>query len=368
MWILIKLTLSLIGLLFRFWGRFSDLEEKRSKNLNGVPYFLKFDSEERNKTQVITATYFGFEIDSKVIFDITEESRWDIFFKAIGFSEEFQTGDQLFDKHFYISSDNAAVKRFLRSEEIIRAEIMNLFTEGCLKIYCSRSIVWFKFSGDQALKKELIGLCNNLQEKISEALKLVRHLKSDPFEFKTLVIEGLIYSLAIYSIAGFSEFYFFEGDVHLTPFLVVRLGVIVGVGAALFLIFVIYLFMRGSSRSHRIIIESAMVLGISLPAGGFIAVSDINKNLDESEAHIVHAKVENIYMTEHRSRKRRTTYTYHMNISTQIEPDGIKIPTKIKISESLFSRLSVGSGVIIRVKEGYLHYPWFEDISPQKIE
>lgn len=365
MWIILKLTLSFFALLFRFWGRFSDLVDKESKNFNGVNYFLKFDTEEKNKTQVITATYFGFEVDSKVIFDITEESRWDIFFKTIGFSEEFQTGDQLFDKHFYISSDNAAVKRFLRSEEIIRAEIMNLFTEGCVKIYSSRSIIWFKFSGNKSRKEEVISLCNNLQEKFSEALKRLKHLKSDPFEFKTLLIEGIIYSLAIYSITGFSEFYFYEGDVHLTPFQVVRMGIFVGVLAALFLLLLIYLFMKGSSRSHRIIIESAMVLGISLPAGGFIVVSDINKNLDKSEAHIVQAKVENVYMTEHRSRKSRTTYTYHMNISTQNEPVGIHIPTTIKISEDLYSQLSAGRVIIMRVKEGYLHYPWIEDISPQ---
>lgn len=353
-----------MAFLFRFKGRLSDFNEKKTLEIDGVTYFYKFDKHKKDNIEHRTATYFGFEINSNAMFDITEESRWDVVFKKIGFSEEFQTGDQLFDKHFYISSDNAAVKRLLQSEEIIRAEMMNLFTEGCLKIFCSRSILWFKVNGDKAFNKEMVILCNSLQSKISESLNHLRHLKSDPFEFKTFLIEGIIYSIAMYSIAGFVEFGSFEGDIHLNPFLLVRPGIIVGASVAIFLIAMIYLLMKGSSRSHRIIVESAIVLGISLPLGGYIAVSDVNTKLDRTEAQIVYAKVESVYRKVHRSR-RRTSYSYHMNIITQNEPIEINIPTHIQISKSLFSQLSAGSVVKMKVKRGYLQAPWFEDISPK---
>ncbi len=370
MWILIKLILSLVAFLFRFRGRLSDFENKKKSHLNGIPYFLKFDYEQINKSKMVKTTYLGFEIDSNAIFEITEESRWDIFFKAIGFSEEFQTGDQLFDKHFYISSDNPAVKRLLRSEETVRAEMMNLFTEGCLKIYSSRSVIWFKFSGNVAVKDGIVSLCNNLQEKMAQALKREKHYKLDPFAFKTFVIEGGIYSLAIYSIAGLFEIISSEADIYLHPFALVRLGTIVGIAATIILVFLVYLLMKGSSRSHRIIIESAIVLGLSLPIGSFIAVGDINIKLDRSHPRLIPATVNILYMEKHRSRSRRGIkgryyYSYHMDITTQTRPAGRSNQAKIKITKSLYSRLTAGRGIIIRVKDGYLQVPWIEDIYPQ---
>lgn len=191
-------------------------------------------------------------------------------------------------------------------------------------------------------------------------------MRRDHYSFRVLIIEAIIFSIAAYSWLGFGEFYMFTEDVHLSPFLITGFGLFVGALATLLLVGIIFFSLRGSSRSHRIIIESAIVLGMSIPMGGIQLVSDLNTSLDKSNPAIVEARVIRLYEQRHRGRKGRVYYTYHLDIELISETTEFNIPRHIEIDHSKFIELGGAQAVTLTIGRGYLKYPWFKKIEDAK--
>lgn len=111
----------------------------------------------------------------------------------------------------------------------------------------------------------------------------------------------MIYGISIYAWSGFAEWSFSREAVHLSPFLVLRFGLLLGTVLAIVLIRIIIALMKGSSRGHRIIIESSMVLCLSFLIGGIQVVSDLNTALDENSPVEVKVNITSLY--KHRPRR-----------------------------------------------------------------
>src|SRR5262245_33599375 len=101
-------------------------------------------------------------------------------------------------------------------------------------------------------------------------------------------------------------------DIHLRPNGVVGLGLMFGLAAFIALIVFISTWLRGSSRGHRVIVESALVLALGLPVSAAALVADTNRAFDRAPPVHVSRKVSSCERRQHRSAKRRKHYSYHL--------------------------------------------------------
>lgn len=71
---------------------------------------------------------------SGVPFSLTREGPIDRIFKALGFSEEIQTGDSPFDGAVYIACDHPALASLLSRDAAARGAILAVLSAGFEKI------------------------------------------------------------------------------------------------------------------------------------------------------------------------------------------------------------------------------------------
>lgn len=161
-----------------------------------------------------------------------------------------------------------------------------------------------------------------------------------------------------YAIGAYLEMALHREAYQLFPWDVVKSGLVVAVAALVVLLGVIALWMSGSSRGHRIIVESAVVLVLGLPATCIQLVGDTNRALDDAAAREVTVTVDHCEKRRHRSRKGRISYTYHL----WIEPSP-GLPREIAIDKRLCIGLGAGDPVELSIGPGYWGLPWYRSIT-----
>ena len=95
--------------------------------------------------------------------------------------------------------------------------------------------------------------------------------------------------------------------------------------------------MRGSSRSHRIIIETQVIQ------------KSIQKHLSR-------------FRKKGRMTRARTTYTYHLSILPKPVLGGASLPSMIQADSNLYSKVIVNKKIVIAVGPGRFHFPWYRSI------
>lgn len=364
MWFVFKILVSLAAFFIRFAAKYFRSSTIGNNKVNGVQCNVVT---KKHKNSVTTSDiHIPFKCRS--VFKITRESKWDVYFKKIGIADELQTGDRSFDKNFYLASDCSAFRMEIKNDEQARELVSTLFDRGCEYITCDGTTMTVRFPGDLSKHLELQTLCTNLYLQLSDLDKKWKSFLQDPFAIKALIIEAIIWTIASYAVAGFIEWAFVSEDVHLSPEPIIIQGLLLGVFFALVLVVAVIILMRGSSRGHRIIVESLFVLVLSLPMGGVHLIGDLNRAFDKSNPYIIQAKVESLYQQEHKGRKGRKYYTYHLHVLPISVPPELSLPRHIQISSSLYSNLRKDAYIEIKVGHGYLNHKWYQSIEPSKID
>lgn len=362
MWLVFKLSLAAGAFLFRFISKFfvGILGLGEETQIDGTACFVKKHS---NKSSTYATTY-SFKYSSRAVFKLSRESRWDRLFKYLGLTSEFQTGDTGFDELVYIASDSTIFRNKVKADARVRELISLVFTESCELIGYSGEHLKFRFYGSRAADTKLMSLCAQLTQHLSTLDVGGAGVFSDRYALQVMAIEAVVWSLAAYAVAGFIEWSVIKEDVHVKAGLVATTGLLVGVALALAIFACLFLFLRKSSRGHRVLIESAVVLGLSLPVGGIQAVSDVNTQLDRGAPKTVLATITNLYEREHRGRRRRRWYSYHMHIQPQIA--GVELPEHIRINRGVFDEAIArnSKSVLISVGPGSLGFAWYHSIRP----
>lgn len=292
MWIIFKVIAALIGFVARFYAkhfmhRLNGGSERVVDGINVKVVTL------RNKNDVI-GTRFYFEFPCRAIFKLTVESKWDRFFKGLGISTELQTGDEEFDKWLYIASDNPAFNEELKNDPKSRDLIKQAFRSNCKYVACDGKTLTIQYNGDRFLDKETIRHCVNLRNQLHDMNSHVVPFYKDKFAHKILFVEAFVWSLACYSVSTAGEWTIHDEDVHLHVKSLFLQGIAVGLTVATLLFLFIRATLKGSSRGHRVIVESFIALGLGLPVGGISAIADINTGMDISTPVIVETNVNDI--------------------------------------------------------------------------
>lgn len=362
MWIVFKVFISVQVFLLRISFRyFFTTVEKKEYQIDQIICYESVPTNWSRYGNTPDRTHFDVKFKSNLFFKITPETKGDKFFKKIGFSKEIQTGDEVFDRDVYIASDSPSFLDELIRNKSLRDLILKMFAEGCVHICSNGSTIRAIYSGDKRGQMIQLSQLAQIYQHVTPLARQRINSFKDPFVLKALVIEGVIWSLACYGVIGIFKWVVHQKDLFLYPNSLYVDGLILGCGLAIVLILTIILLLRGSSRGHRIIVESTIVLLLAFPLGGTSLVIDINSLNGNRDDYKVNTSVLDLFITKKRT-KRMTVTNYNLSIDKLDIPDGTKFPDSIVISEDLYKSLELGQKIELVIDRGYLKHPWIKSI------
>ena len=249
----------------------------------------------------------------------------------MGLSNEIETGDTRFDELVYIACDHPFVGSLLTHSPELRAAIVAAFDAGFDRIELDGITVWMQRSAKHEPTDDELRLLAAIHRASSPLADKPPSRLGDPFLWKALVVEGVVWGILGYAIGAFVELYWTDEDYHLDRDSLAPTGLIVGLGLFVFLLAVIVLWMRASSRGHRIIVESALVLLIALPTAGMQLVSDTNRALDNADSIHVTARIDQCREQKHR----KSPTTYRVWLADDAQTSTVTLPREIKVTAPL---------------------------------
>lgn len=293
-------------------------------------------------------------------FRLVRESSWDTRFKDWGLSTELQTGDRKFDDLVYVVSDNPLLANHLSLSQETRDKIHAVLSGEFHEIECDGERLWISAKGSEDVSdldfKKVVDLSESMKGMKSESTPMYK----EPFFYKAFVTEAVLFAVSGYAFMGFMELVTTRETLMLHWGQQVWLGLGLGLGLFAALISVIRTLFSGSSRGHRIIIESAILLFLSLPIAGILLIEDINIGLDTGPSIRVETTVRSMYSKRHKT-KSGHYYTYHARLASS-EDDEVELPEEIAVSRSVFNSRSQNTNVELELGKGALGLPWLKSV------
>jgi hypothetical protein len=343
---------------FRFWRR--RRPSKAEGAHKGAPYYLRKHTDKKGKE--IIAVTIGMPMETPNWIRMHRESRADRFFKRMGIASEMATGDPEFDKQVYVTSDHPAVVTLLTGSAELRAAVMrSLAMVGATCVRYDGSAIWIMEIPGSAVIPLHLDILAELREASSPLSQASNHWYADRFLWKALLIEGLIWAIFGYATGACIEAVGDQTDRHLWTDPLVWTGLLRALLAFIGILASIALWMRGSSRGHRILVESAVVLAFGLPVTGIQAVADSNRVLDDSPAQTVNLEIDRCEARESGSRGRTKTY-YALVFTSPDRPPGQVVPSEIRVTKRLCDALRRGNVLEIKIGAGRWGFPWYRQI------
>lgn len=359
MWLVIRLIVALLAALVRIFARAR--KQEPAGELNGRKFYRSLA---KTKSGAITGFRLGIALDSKIVFDLHPESATDRLCKGIGLSEELQTGEASFDRRIYVACDHLGFHELLKESAAAREAAVAILAAGFTSIRSDGSTIWAQRSESrepvEADYAPLIALAEALASLEQDDAR--RALRPNRFAVRFLIVEVVVWSIVGLAFPTYLQMRLTEMTEY---FEIGRLLLLSGAAAALLFALIlgmIVLFLRGSSRGHRIVIESAIVLLIALPISGFSIVSDLNTNLKSSRAGAAPVTLECGIVSKEKvttkSRRSRST-SYYLDITPPVNlPPDIDLPRRMRVSWSEYHEAMPKGTMVLVIDPGGLDIPW----------
>jgi len=364
MWILFKLSIALVGFVIR-WSRISF--RKPHGTIDGSPYFQVVV---KTKSGTVTDTMIGVPFSFPALFSFHIEDGQDAFWKKLGLSHEFQTGDQEFDGKIYIASDNSGLHQILEDVPEVRKSIVEVLGEkGPFEKKCrlrfDGSRLWYQTPSQIADVEGTVRNLIRLKTQLLSARDRVTAFWKDRFFLRCLAVESTIWALAAYSWGSFIDLTWHSEDQHLR---VTRLILYSGFTAAAMiaiLLGAVTTLIRGSSRAHRVILESKFLLVFSVPLAAFSGFSDLNRSLDTGPSIVEKLQVQQVEERRHRRRRGGVYHTYHVYLVPQNgnDSEAVRDGRWIQITIDRYRAAVSGKQAVMEIGPGRLGVPWIRELS-----
>lgn len=355
MWILFRLGLAVVAFAARLAGRFRP--RKGVPTAVGDQTVLLAQRETLNKS---TNYFMGVELEAPIWFRLHRETGRDRWFKRLGLATEIETGDPDFDTFVYVACDHPRFGRLLEGSKEARSLISELLWAGITRIEYSGGVLWCSMKRKPSTHEQ------SLVARLGKALAPLRDDSSsrfeDPFLRKALVVEGVVWSIAAYAASSLIVTLSLP-EIYLTDASYLLPGLSIAAGLFALLLAGVWVFLRGSSRAHRLIIESAVVLALGLPVAGVQIFDDLNRGLDSSEVKIETTRTEcqrRVATSRSRRGGSRTTITHWLHVSGSGE--GITLPSPVRFPETC-EYAPRGTPVTFAIGRGALGGPWYRTIT-----
>jgi hypothetical protein len=352
MWVILRLLAAAVAGLFKYCARVTF--GGASRETDGISWIHK---RVRGKRSVHTS-YFGMELKRDVFFRLTPETRWDVMFKNLGLSHEIQGGDEEFDSRIYVTCDHPAFAAILQGDAAARKAILDLMNGAASSIYADGRHIWVKCDGDWTPTTEELSCLRELRDAIAAIPPQDLRLLRDPFFWKALLVEAVAWSAAFYGVPALVEPH--HQSLYLSWSPVIALGLVVAVCVFALLLAATWLLLRGSSRAHRIFIESALVLAIGVPFSSIEMVADANVGFDHAAPTTLSAPVTSKYTRVTRRKRSQSTY-YHVSLGATT-PAYEAMANDLEVPYSTYTAVKAGDRIEILLHPGALGIPWIESV------
>ena len=352
MWILLRLIAMGIGFAVSRlnWSR----KREDNNRIHGIAY------SELKKTQNGRVTRFELSVplDTGLVFVFTPEQGIDRLLKRIGLTEEFQTGDEGFDQNVYVGSEHPLLLNTLRNAAACREVVAQAFAAGFRRIWSDGrrlfAIAWQPLPAEHWVQK-----LARLGRAVELAASRSPGRLSDPFAARVLLVETALWSLAGYALVASLQMF---GDVgpHFDPFRLVAAGCLASVPVFGVLGWAVLAFLQRSSRSHRVLVESGVLLALSLPVVGIQTAADLNRRFDSTPPVMVEARVDDKWSTTTKSTKGGRRTDYYARFTSLGE---LTLPSQLTVPVEIHRSLRKGRTASVEVGMGRLGFPYFRSVN-----
>lgn len=355
MWFLFGFVTLIAAVGFEFWRR-HELLWSPDGQCEGYDYkFLK----SKNRT---TGLLLGTRCVSGANFLIKKQTFIDTFFKRIGVSKEFETGDFSFDDACYLATDCTDLHQVLVDQPKLRTAIKVIlaFGSGGLEakaIYCRKGRIWIKFDtevwssdkGAELIVRKLGHPLSLIANAVADLAKTGLSWR-DPFIYKAILVLAISSGLAINAAIQF-----YRTSLGDLPFLMYPKELVIDaliysfIALPILLLIAIYWLGRGA-RTHLVLIELVTVGALGLFASVAFEMRDINIEFDKSKPDFFETKI----VSKHMSKGRRST-SYSIEVENWNCDCG---DYSITVSGATYNLASISNPVMIAQRNGYLGYAW----------
>lgn len=360
MWFLFGFVTITCAISFEFHRRYSSRWKATDKR-EGYEY-----THQSSKSR-ITGLLLGIGCVPDANFMIKRQSWVDSFFKRIGVSSEFDTGDPAFDDAYYLVTDNKSLHKSLADNPRFRAAITKImeFRAAQLKttaIHCRNGRVWIDFSAEFLYSEENVasvvrslgGFLDVITAAIADLSKASGARWKDPFVIKAAMLLALSSGLAINVVLQLlrHNFTYIPFTLNYTnilwdAFLYSLLMVPV------VLLLAVYWLGR-SARTHLVLIELGSIGAVSLVLSLALEMRDINIGMDTKNAE----SYKTVVVDKSVSKTRRST-SYYLTVKDWRCNCG---NIKFQVSHDTYNSLPAGTAVNIAQHSGYFGYPWIAGV------
>ena len=306
----------------------------------------------------------GIDVVNPCFFEMKRETIIDRFFKQIGISREFQVGLDEFDKEVYIASDSPALHDALKSNALIRKNILSLLTSmpaNCNKVVCLKCTgtrLWIQYKCGLEGVTSAPTVCVPLLQEIATELCLnapTHPVFSDDKAQTAAVIKAICYGLLFPSLCvGFFLFVNTQKIVAMDGAKLTSAAANVSILITGSLVLVTLYLLKNTSRAHLVLLT---VLGLG-SLGSYITTWSVmqlaDTEFDGANPEVFTSRVNSKWSTtgRHASSYIRVKNWNDEGEDKTFEPD-----------RHTFNSLKVGDPINVYQKPGYLGYRWISGIA-----
>lgn len=358
MWILFRVAMFFVGVAYRFFilSHSSVLRNALFEVYpNGVSLYVK--NEKSKSGQLSSKVYL--KIKSRLFFRIVPESsslRW---FKSMGWGQELQVGEKIFDDTFFIAAEGRGIITKLRGDSDLRAIFLKLHDQG-FTCFSSDGFGHLLFENPNEVFTDSDELIQDFA-RIKNALEVVpaSSFLSAPNAAGTLAFEIIGYGIAAYAISfqmssifdtatthlNFND-YIFKGFLTVLALIVLWIALIIG-------------YLRRSAFGLLLCYDFTLVYCALASVVGFLLFGDLNQTLDKSKKRLNIAAVENQFSETTGTGKSRRVYFY---LILKYAKNPSHLPNRLAFSRSTYDNFKIGDGIEITVRKGFFNSPYIEGV------
>lgn len=362
MWFLFGFLTISICICAEFWRR--HLSRWSPENISSGLQYKHY----RHKSKT-TWLYLGIACHKHASFSLKRQSWLDNFFKRMGVSNEFETGDSSFDDLVYLVSDNKTLHHALANSSAFRSAVKKIMDFGIAsqlearEICCRNGRLWVEFKTGSSYKEEkisdvakaLIKEFETLVNSVQEVAAVSGSRWSDPFVIKAALLLAISSGLAINGGIQFFRIQFGKLPFTLDYSLIVEDAFVYSLVFILVFMVVALYWLGRSARTHIVLIELMTIGALGIFLSIATEMRDINIEMDAASPQVFETLVERKYTTK----GRRSARKYHVVVKDWRCDCG---NYRIRVPKFIYNGVSEQGRVQLLQHSGYLGYPWISQV------